>query len=172
MGLEVGEVEPTVDYFVSHTHPDDRDELRAAVDRLLGGEDVEFLEYRVVRPSGEVRYLRVFRATSTKEPPGPQRVIGSVQDVTEQRHAEREVLAYRAVTETLAGWETLADTGEELVAGLARALDAVAGSIWVNRREGLQPIAIWCSQELEGEDFVDVTAKARLPRGSGLAGYA
>src|SRR5690242_3873867 len=60
MGLEVGEVAPTVDYFLSHTHPDDRGELRAAVERLRGGEDVEFLEYRIIRPSGEVRYLRVF----------------------------------------------------------------------------------------------------------------
>jgi PAS domain S-box-containing protein len=172
MGLEVGEVDPTVEYFLSHTHPDDRAELRDAVERLRAGEDVEFLEYRIVRPGGEVRYLRVFRATSVNEPPGPRRVIGAVQDVTGQRRAEREVLAYRAVTEAIGSWRTLADSGEEVLAGLARALDAVAGAIWVNRRDGLSPIAVWCSQEFDGDEFREATAKIRLPRGSGLAGHA
>lgn len=172
MGLEVGEVEPSVDYFLSHTHPDDREELRTAVERLRGGEDVEFVEYRVIRPDGEVRYLRVFRATSTKEPPGPNRVIGSVQDVTAQRHAEREVFAYRTVTEAIGEWESLAETGVELVAGLARALEAVAGAIWVNRREGLHPIAVWRSQVLPDGELQEITERARLPRGSGLAGHA
>jgi PAS domain S-box-containing protein len=172
MGLEVGEVEPTVDYFLAHTHPDDREDLRDAVERLRAGEDVDFVEYRVLRPDGEVRFLRVFRATSVTEAPGPRRVVGYVQDVTDQRRAQRQVLAYRAVTESLDGWETLAESGEELLAGMARALDAVAGTIWVNRREGLHPIAVWCSQEFEGDEFREITSKTRLPRGAGLAGRA
>lgn len=172
MGLEVGEVEPTVDYFLSHTHPDDRPELRAAVDRLRAGGEVEFVEYRIIRPSGEVRYMRVFRATRVDEAPGPRRVIGAVQDVTEHRRTEREVLAFRAVTEVLGHWRTLTESGGDVVAGLARALDAVAGAIWVNRRDDLHPIAVWCSQEFVGDEFRDITGKTRLPRGSGLAGHA
>ncbi len=172
MGLEVGEVEPAVDYFLAHTHPDDREGLREAVERLRGGEDVEFVEYRIIRPDREVRYLSVYRATSTKDPPGPSRVIGSVQDVTDRRRAEREVLAYRAVTSTIGEWRALADSGVELIAGLARALDAIAGAVWVNRREGLHPIAVWCSQVLPDDELEDVTEKTRLPRGSGLAGHA
>lgn len=172
MGLEVGTVAPSVDYFLTHTHPDDRDELRDAVERLRAGEDVEFVEYRIIRPDGEVRYLRVFRATSATEPPGPKRVIGSVQDITDQRRAQREVLAYRSVTETIRDWRTLAESGEDLVAGLARALDAVAGAVWVNRREGLHPIAVWCSQVFADGELEKVTEGTRLPRGSGLAGHA
>src|SRR3954447_11988524 len=43
MGLEVGEVDASVDYFLANTHPDDREDLREAVERLRAGEDVEFV---------------------------------------------------------------------------------------------------------------------------------
>jgi PAS domain S-box-containing protein len=172
MGLEVGEVPPSVDYFIDHTHPDDQEALRDIVDRLRAGEDVQFVEYRFRRPDGDVRYLSVFRARTEEDEAGVRRAIGSVQDMTAQRRVERELSAYRAVTEVLGSWTTLTDSGESLLSGLARALEAVAGVIWVNRDEGLYPLVVWCSQTFDGDAFEAATREIRLPRGSGLAGHA
>ena len=70
-------------------HPADRQMMRIAVAKALESESRYDLEYRVVRPrSGEVRSVRsqgdVVRDASGR----PRRVFGTVQDVTELRHAE------------------------------------------------------------------------------------
>ncbi len=77
--------------YLSLVHPDDRewvDELwrRLVVDHA----PVEF-EHRVLRPDGTVRTFRCHGAAGT-DPSGSLRVVGTAQDVTEQRAAEVRIM--------------------------------------------------------------------------------
>ncbi|WP_255152520.1 PAS domain-containing protein [Halorarius halobius] len=58
LGVEPGP-EPTFEESFDHFHPDDRPRLRAAVDEALHDQEPQDLELRVVRPSGEVRWVRL-----------------------------------------------------------------------------------------------------------------
>jgi hypothetical protein len=60
------------------------------------------VDYRVIRPSSEVRIVHS-RGEVTKDPSGrPRRMFGTVQDITERRRAEQRLLSQYRVTRLLA----------------------------------------------------------------------
>ena len=74
----------------ARTHPDDRFRFRDALRRTgaTGGSvDVQF---RVVHPDGEVRWLYARGQTSTRSGALTARVIGTIFDVTDQRHTGQQ----------------------------------------------------------------------------------
>lgn len=81
------------------THPEDRAMVAEALRRVQRGDTADYeIEYRVLRPDGEQRWLRSLgRATANAEG-AAQRVSGVSIDVTEQRAVrERERLLAREV---------------------------------------------------------------------------
>ncbi len=94
-------------------HPEDRERvLRAAQTRQASGEYVE--EYRIVRPDGEVRWIRD-RAFPVARNGEVYRIAGVAEDITERRLADgalRESEArFRSLTELSSDfyWETDAE---------------------------------------------------------------
>src|SRR6266498_2906219 len=66
-----------------------RANVKAALDRG-GGQQLPDIEYRIVRPDGAERVLRGKAKLSVGANGEPLRMIGTVQDVTESKMAERE----------------------------------------------------------------------------------
>ncbi|OGR16222.1 MAG: hypothetical protein A2X81_00635 [Desulfobacterales bacterium GWB2_56_26] len=82
-------------------HPEDRPQIvQAAADALRGGPRYD-VEYRVIRPNGEMRTVHS-RGDARRAVEGqPRRMFGILQDITELRQAEDELRAgeerYRAL---------------------------------------------------------------------------
>lgn len=86
----------TLNDWLSRIHPDDRatitEELRRALDPKESSRHE--MEYRVVAPDGSVRWMNVrtqTRCTEVDGEPRADRIIGTLQDVTERKRTE-EVL--------------------------------------------------------------------------------
>ncbi|TYL38855.1 diguanylate cyclase [Natronococcus pandeyae] len=75
--------------FFDGIHPDDRDRVREALPKQPGGEYDE--TYRVVRPDGEVRWVRDRAVPIHDEDGDVYRIVGIASDITEQRTVEREL---------------------------------------------------------------------------------
>jgi PAS domain S-box-containing protein len=98
---------PTVDTFLALLHPDDRSAMREWMRAALAGEHPGGLEVRVPLPDGSVRVLigrgeAIFAADHR-----PVRLVGTAQDVTEQKRAEEALREseqrYRRLVENLKG---------------------------------------------------------------------
>src|SRR5262249_36554324 len=88
-------------------HPDDRQRRAEAVaEGLRGGRGYD-LEYRAVRPTGEVRFVHSVGDVVWDESGRPLRAFGTVQDITERKQAEFRLMAQHAVTQILAAATTL-----------------------------------------------------------------
>jgi PAS domain S-box-containing protein len=74
--------------FLERVHPDDRSKLRETARRALRSGRPFSLEYRISRPSGGQRVLHTRGRVVTDAAGTPVRVVGTAQDVTEQRQAE------------------------------------------------------------------------------------
>ncbi|WP_139020733.1 PAS domain S-box protein [Bradyrhizobium sp. ORS 285] len=70
--------------FLKTVHPDDQERVAAMASRQAAGEPFE-IDYRIVRPDGEVRFIRD-RAFPVKAD-GVRRYAGVADDVTERRQA-------------------------------------------------------------------------------------
>jgi DNA-binding CsgD family transcriptional regulator/PAS domain-containing protein len=142
-GLAPDEVQPSLDYVFARTHPDDADRVRREVARLGEEGQLAPLDYRIDVPGRGVRHVRAVLAVAETRDGEPYRLIGSVQDVTERRRAEREIAAHVAVAEALAAWDGLQRGGAGLLAGLGEALDCVEGVLWVRDGGELVPRVTW-----------------------------
>ena len=171
-GLWPGEVVPSPEYVIAHCHPDDQARLEHTADLVHVTRRRPELRYRFVRPDGMVRDL-VSTVVSVVESDGKlRRISGTVQDVTEQRQAERELAAHFAVSDALSNWERGACGAPRLVKDLAEALDFEMGVMWVPRGDALAAWVIWQAPALKTPGVESALSKVRLGRGVGLAGSA
>jgi PAS domain S-box-containing protein len=74
--------------FLTYVHPDDRHMLLDANRRLRSNDPVQVQsEYRIIRPGGEVRFVRSIAEAVRSAQGAPIRLLGATQDVTEQVRA-------------------------------------------------------------------------------------
>ncbi|MGA7451672.1 MAG: PAS domain S-box protein, partial [Rhodoplanes sp.] len=74
-------------------HPEDRSGVAEAAAAAVRGGPRYNVEYRVVRPDGEVRIVHSQGEVTWDDSGRPLRQFGVLQDITELRHAEEEVRA-------------------------------------------------------------------------------
>ncbi len=90
-GLEPGQIRATYPEFLSHVHREDRERVDRAVDRAVRAGEPYSLDHRIVRPSGEVRFVHEEGEVTRDAAGRPIRMLGTVQDITERRRAEDEL---------------------------------------------------------------------------------
>ena len=104
-GLQPQESAINFNQFQQVLHPEDRDRVTEASAKAIEGGPRYDMEYRAVRPDGEVRFIRT-QGDVVKDHSGqPYRMFGIAQDITEQKRAQ-EILResedrYRTLFNTL-----------------------------------------------------------------------
>jgi PAS domain S-box-containing protein len=87
-GLDSDSVEATPEVFERCVHPSDRDQMGGTVRKALKDCSSCELEYRIVRPDGEVRVLHGRGEVVTDANGRAIRMLGTALDVTEQKRLE------------------------------------------------------------------------------------
>ena len=93
--------EPSVEEGIDFYHPDDRDTIGTAFDRAL--ETGEWYDHRlrIVRPSGEVRHVRVNGEVTERSDDDGKLIRGTMQDITGRVEHERTLRQLQARTKRL-----------------------------------------------------------------------
>jgi len=84
------EYQPTFEDGISFYHPDDRDTLRDAFDGVTANGEPYDLELRIVRKTGEIRWVRA-RGEPWRQDGNIVGVRGTFQDITERKEREKEL---------------------------------------------------------------------------------
>ncbi len=74
-------------------HPDDLKRVMDAYEKYLAGDQLLNIEYRIVRPDGAVRHIIERISPAVRRDGRVVESVGTLQDVTDRRHAEREKLS-------------------------------------------------------------------------------
>ena len=90
-GHEPGSFVPTYRTFLRAVHPEDKRAVRRSVRQAFDGREECSVDYRVVRPGGEVRCVHSNYEVIRDGDGRPLRQIGTVHDVTDQRLAESKL---------------------------------------------------------------------------------
>lgn len=133
--------------FVEAIHPDDRDRIITALPKQVRGEYNE--EYRIIRPDGEMRWLRDRAFPIHNEAGEVYRVVGLAEDISDRKRSEE---ALRAIAEG-----TAAQIGSEFFHSLVRHLAQVLQVRYAFVTQCIDPdktrvetLAFW-----QGSDFGD-----------------
>ena len=84
------EYQPTIEDGISFYHPDDRDTVRDAFERVTANGEPYDLELRIVRNGGEIRWVRT-RGEPWRQNEEIVGVRGTFQDITERKEREEEL---------------------------------------------------------------------------------
>ena len=157
-GGSIDELQEQPTSFLELVHPEDRDKARASMEQLSNGSPSQ-VEYRIIRPDGEHRWVRGETQPVQDEGGNEMRIIGQVRDITEEK--ERE-LHLETIIDNLPGYvyrheydseypltfvkgdaETITGyTATELEEEIIRAEEIIhpedRTDLWANHLEGLE----------------------------------
>jgi len=104
-GLSSDQSRLDFDQLLAMIHPDDRDFVKNAVRQAIAENRNFNLAHRLVRPSGGVRNVQLRGELVSDQAGHPTRIIGTIQDITEQKKAEeshaRLVTAIESAADTI-----------------------------------------------------------------------
>ena len=89
------------DAFLNAVHPADRDRVGHAYTRSLADRTPYEIEHRLLMPDGRVKWVIEACRTDYDPDGAPLRSVGIVQDITERKLAELELIAQRDMLETI-----------------------------------------------------------------------
>jgi DNA-binding CsgD family transcriptional regulator len=176
-GLEPGEIEPSLEFFLSRVHPVDRARVTKALWAVAEGQsgaldEERVIESQIVRSDERVTALRITVATYEGDARAPVRIIGALQDVTLQRRTDRRLAAYAAVTTALDQWTSFDQGVDELLARMGAAMELAFAAFWVPDGSTLAAGAIWHLPTPALESVAEATRLWRPGLGSAPLGRA
>jgi DNA-binding CsgD family transcriptional regulator/PAS domain-containing protein len=172
-GVEPGEITPSTEYLLMQTYPADRERVATHVKLTALDSRPPPIEFRIEQPAGDVRYVRSTITNINPLARGARQILGMVQDVTDQRIADRELAAHVAVAAALIDWYSFEDGAMGLLNDLGTACELDVGALWLPHDDVLAAELMWSDPALEAiSDFESMTFELRLPRGASLPGLA
>ncbi|HPT22611.1 MAG TPA: PAS domain S-box protein [Bacteroidales bacterium] len=88
LGLERPEHAPAIEDFIHLVHPDDRQIIIDHFEKTVREKDFKDIEYRIIRPDGEIRSLLTVGALDFDEKGNAYRSFGIIQDLTKRKKDE------------------------------------------------------------------------------------
>ena len=126
-GLQPQEFAATYPAFLEYIHPEDREAVEAAVGRAVAGDEEYDIKHRIVRPDGTIRAVHESGIITWSEDGRPLRMLGVVNDITEQVQAERALsennVYLRTVVDTVQAALIISDPDENIVMANQAAAD-------------------------------------------------
>jgi PAS domain S-box-containing protein len=89
-GLEPGSFDGTFEAYQQDIHPEDRERVLRTISHSVEDKQPHFLNYRIVRPDGEVRWLEARGRLVLDQRGEPLRLVGVCMDVTAKRDYEQQ----------------------------------------------------------------------------------
>ncbi|WP_339605816.1 PAS domain-containing protein [uncultured Roseivirga sp.] len=90
-GYEPGEVNPNVELFYSHVHPEDLDQMNTAITESLEAKQCFNVGHRVICKSGEVKYVNQRGEFIYGQAGTPIGMIGITQDLSEKKESYKKL---------------------------------------------------------------------------------
>lgn len=75
----------------SYIHPDDLEKLKKSIQYTMENRTDDFVEYRIIRPDGKIRYIHAAHGSFTDNDGNLVRLVGLNLDITEKMDAENEL---------------------------------------------------------------------------------
>ena len=171
-GVSIEECVLTLDRIQEVIHPEDRAMVFEGVSAALRGGSRYEVEYRVIRPDGEVRIVHSQADVTRDESGRPRRMFGTVQDITERKQAERRLVAQHTVTQILAQAATLQEATPKILQAVCECLVWDVGALWsVDREAGvLRCVEVWHKESVEVPEFEATSRESTFMPGIGLPG--
>ncbi|NLD36458.1 MAG: PAS domain-containing protein [Desulfatiglans sp.] len=140
--------------YLSYVHPDDQERLKVALQ--VGREDY-YIEYRIVRPSGEIRYISNYVGKHEYKNGERYLIRGTGQDITERKLIEQENKQLELKLNHAQKMETIGT----LAGGIAHDINNILGIIIGNTELCLDDVPVMSQSHSNLEEIVKAVLRAK-----------
>lgn len=88
LGYDKNKTKPTLQAFIDRLHPNDKEFVMEAISGGIANNDNSPIEYRIVLPDGNVRWLKTEGEILHNQDGVPVRIVGTHQDITEAKQLQ------------------------------------------------------------------------------------
>ncbi len=140
--------------YLLYIHPDDQGRLKVALE--IGKEDY-YIEYRITRPNGEVRYISNYVGKPEYKDGERYLIRGTGQDITEQKLIEQENKQLELKLNHAQKMETIGT----LAGGIAHDINNILGIIIGNTELCLDDVPEWNPAHANLQEIVKAVLRAK-----------
>ncbi|MEO8303268.1 MAG: ATP-binding protein [Betaproteobacteria bacterium] len=144
-GMTREQYTPSYEAYLTMVHPDDRQRVMDATNRVFHEHVPYSHDERIYRPDGSLRYLHTWAHPVLDESGKLTRLVGVCQDITDQKLAEEQVRELNADLEQRVAERT------RTIENSMRDVEAFNATLSHDLRAPLSVIALSCSVMLQGE---------------------
>lgn len=152
-GIE-GQKDTSLEKYLKYAHPDDKDRLEEVT--KLEKEDYH-IEYRIIRPNGEIRYLSTFVGKHEYKNGKRCLIRGTGQDITEQKLIELEKNKLEQQLQHAQKMETIGT----LAGGVAHDINNILGIIIGNTELCMDDVPEWNPSYPNLKEIVKAVLRAK-----------
>lgn len=125
-GTTPSEQPATFEYFLSLVHPDDRETVKAALQTAIASNTRYSLSHRIIRPDGTTRLIQGEGEITLADDGKPDRMFGTVQDITLIKKKEEQLAMAAKVFESSIEGITITDA-RGVIQSVNRAFTHITG---------------------------------------------
>jgi PAS domain S-box-containing protein len=90
LGYDKNKTRPTLQAFIDRLHPNDKDFVMGAISGGINNNDNSPIEYRIILPDGNIRWLKTEGEILHNANGSPVRIVGTHQDITEAKQLQTQ----------------------------------------------------------------------------------
>jgi len=158
--------------FLNHVYPNDRGFVRKSIDDALNNKKPLDIDHRILLKDATVRIVHERAAVISDNLGKVVRMVGTVQDITERRRAEEEVVLLKTLTLSISESKDLHDALVVTLEKVCSATGWIYGEAWVPDQEGkclVRDHAFYSKVE-SLKRFSELSGTFTFPPGVGLPG--
>lgn len=139
LDYDMSSTHPSVEFFDTLTHPDDRDWLRESFQAALKADHNFLVEYRVMNGKGKYMWIQSLGIIMRDEQDRPFRMIGSITDINQKKIFEFNLEEEKQKTIQASKLATLGEMAAGLAHEVNNPLTIIFGYIRILEEELLSP---------------------------------
>ncbi|CAN1210005.1 response regulator [Tumidithrix helvetica PCC 7403] len=156
--------------WLSTIHPDDRDRILAALPKQVSGGFDEV--YRILRPDGEIRWIRDRAFPILNEQGEPYRIAGISDDITKSKEVEKLLAVQYKIATVLAESTSFNKAATKILQILCEQMTLDVGELWLTNAHPhvLRLMASYTTQETDVDELIQSHNQMSIEYGSGFIG--
>src|SRR6267154_299706 len=107
--------QPTVDFVLQRTHPQDRAVVQQTIDRARQYRTALDFEHRLLMPDGQIKHAHIVGHPAFDEAGNLAEIVGTVMDVTERHRADQERQAIAHINRVTTMGQLTASIADEIM---------------------------------------------------------
>jgi len=153
-------------------HPMDREAVFQSWSEAASSGTEFSREFRVLTAEGQLCWVDARSRALFLEEGTLVGHVGTVEDITDRKRAEQHLAAQHATTRVLAEAVTLSEATPRILQAICEGLKWEIAAVWEldTKTQKLRCANVWCSPEINLEEFEQVTRQTTFAKGTGLPG--